>query len=74
MEYLKVEGHSDLVRDLSSRAIINTNKREYEEYMERVRMAEEKDQLLSQHTEDINNIKNDLQEIKTLLFTLVNKS
>lgn len=74
MEYLKVEGHSDLVRDLSSRAIINTNKREYEEYMERVRMAEEKDQLLSQHTEDINNIKNDLQEIKTLLFALVNKS
>ena len=74
MEYLKVEGHSDLVRDLSSRAIINTNKREYEEYMERVRLAEEKDQLISQHTEEINNIKNDLQEIKTLLFALVNKS
>ena len=73
MQYLKVQGHNGLVRDTSSGAIINTNKSEYEEYMERVRLAEEKDSLLSQHTAEINNIKNELQDIKTLLLQLVNK-
>lgn len=73
MDYLKVQGHNGLVRDLSSGAIINTNRAEYDEYMERVRLAEEKDQLISQHTDEINNMKNELREIKDLLIQLVNK-
>jgi len=73
MEYLKVQGHSGLVREISSGAIINTNKTEYEEYMERVRLAQEQENLLSQHTAEINNIKNELQDIKHLLLQLVNK-
>lgn len=73
MQYLKVQGHNGLVRDTSSGAIINTNRTEYEEYMERVRLAEEKDQLISQHTNEINNMKNELREIKDLLIRLVNK-
>ena len=73
MQFLKVQGHNGLVRDLSSGAIINTNRAEYDEYMERVRLAEEKDQLISQHTDEINNMKNELREIKDLLLQLVNK-
>jgi hypothetical protein len=73
MNYLKVQGHNGLVRDISSGAIINTNRTEYEEYMERVRLADEKDQLISQHTDEINNMKNELREIKDLLIKLVNK-
>lgn len=73
MQYLKVQGHNGLVRDTSSGAIINTNRTEYEEYMQRVRLAEEKDQLISQHTNEINNMKNELREIKDLLIRLVNK-
>jgi hypothetical protein len=73
MDYLKVQGHNGLVRDISSGAIINTNRTEYEEYMERVRLAEQKDQLISQHTDEINNMKNELREIKDLLIKLVNK-
>ena len=73
MEYLKVQGHNGLVRDTSSGAIINTNRSEYEEYMQRVRLAEEKETTLSQHTAEINNIKNEMQEIKRLLMQLVNK-
>jgi hypothetical protein len=73
MEYLKVQGHSGLVREISSGAIINTNKTEYEEYMERVRLAQEQENLLSQHTAEINNIKNELQDIKHLLLQLINK-
>lgn len=73
MEYLRVQGHDGLVREKSSGAIINTNRTEYDEYMERVRLAEEKDSLISQHTAEINNIKNELQDIKNLLLKLVNK-
>lgn len=73
MEYLKVQGHNGLVRDTSSGAIINTNRTEYEEYMQRVRLAQEKENLLSQHTVEINNIKNELHDIKHLLLQLVNK-
>ena len=73
MDYLNVQGHSGLVREKSSGAIINTNRSEYEEYMQRVRLAEEKETTLSQHTAEINNIKNEMQEIKRLLMQLVNK-
>ena len=35
MEDVKVQGHSDLVRDPITNAIINTNKSGYEEYISR---------------------------------------
>lgn len=73
MEYLKVIGHESLVRDTATGAILNTNKTEYDEYIARQRKAVEKEALISQHSEDINNIKNELQDIKSLLLQLVNK-
>jgi len=35
MEDVRVKGHSDLVRDPVTNAIINTNKSKYEEYISR---------------------------------------
>ena len=35
--FLKVEGHTSLVRDTNSNAIVNTNVSEYQIYMQRVR-------------------------------------
>lgn len=72
-DFLKVLGHNGLVRDTSSGAIINTNKTEYEEYMARVREAEERENAISQHTIEINNMKNELQEIKSLILQVLNK-
>jgi hypothetical protein len=72
-EFLKVVGHTGLVRDTSSGAIINTNKTEYEEYMARMKEAEERENAISQHTVEINNIKNELQDIKSLILQLLNK-
>ena len=72
-EFLKVLGHNGLVRDTSSGAIINTNKTEYEEYMARMKEAEERENAISQHTVEINNIKNELQDIKSLILQLLNK-
>ena len=70
-QFLKVEGHSSLVRDTATGAILNNNKSEYEEYLDRKRRAEAREAEISQHTEDINNIKNELQDIKKLLIQLV---
>jgi predicted transcriptional regulator len=72
-DFLKVLGHNGLVRDTSSGAIINTNRTEYDEYMARVREAEERENAISQHTIEINNIKNELQDIKSLILQLLNK-
>jgi hypothetical protein len=72
-EFLKVVGHDGLVRDTSSGAIINTNRTEYEEYMARRKQAEERENAISQHTNEINNLKNELQEIKSLILQVLNK-
>ena len=43
MEYLKVKGHSNLLRDPETNSIINTSMSEYQEYISRrdVKEAEE---------------------------------
>jgi wobble nucleotide-excising tRNase len=69
--FLKVEGHASLVRDTATGAILNNNRTEYEEYLDRKRKAESREAEISQHTEDINNIKNELSDIKQLLQQLV---
>jgi predicted transcriptional regulator len=70
-DFLKVEGHASLVRDTTTGAILNNNRTEYEEYLDRKRKAEAREAEISQHTEDINNIKNELSDIKQLLQQLV---
>ena len=70
-QFLKVEGHASLVRDTATGAILNNNRTEYEEYLDRKRKAEAREAEISQHTEDINNIKNELTDIKKLLLQLV---
>lgn len=73
MDYLKVLGHDGLVRDSSSGAIVNTNRAEYEQYMETKRRLDERENKISQHSNEINNIKTELQEIKGLILQLINK-
>jgi wobble nucleotide-excising tRNase len=70
-KFLKVEGHAGLVRDTTTGAILNNNRTEYEVYLATRRKAEAREAEISQHTEDINNIKNELQDIKMLLQQLV---
>jgi hypothetical protein len=72
-QYVKVEGHNGLVRDMSTGAIINTNRTDYDEYMARKRMAEQREAEISKHSEDINILKNELQDIKSLILQLLQK-
>lgn len=72
-QFLKVEGHNGLVRDTSTGAILNTNKSEYEEYMARKKQAEQREQEISKHSEDINILKSELQDIKSMLLEILQK-
>ena len=72
-QYLKVSGHENLVRDISSKAVINTSMVEYEEYMARRRAKEQEKELITKQTEEINNLKSEISEIKQLLTELLMK-
>jgi len=72
--FVKVKDKDGLVRDLSSGAIINNNASEYQNYIKKRDAAQQLRKDLDKQSEEINNIKSDISEIKELLITLINKS
>jgi hypothetical protein len=80
MEYVKIQSSPSLVRDMTSNAIINTNKEEYLNYINRVSRQTSLDETLINNTEEIkvlkkeiNSIKEDLSDIKNMLLSLIDK-
>ena len=71
---LKVEGHTHLVREITSSGIVNTNTSEYEIYMKRIRSREQHGDQIRTAVKDINNLKTELREIKGLLKEIINGS
>tara|TARA_B100000424_G_scaffold257075_1_gene237656 strand:- start:109 stop:336 length:228 start_codon:yes stop_codon:yes gene_type:complete len=70
--FVPVEGNSDLVRDSRTNQIINTNNTEYEQYLARRKKRKlEKEKSLSVE-QDLATLKNEMNEIKSLLKELVN--
>ena len=69
----KVEGHPDLVRDEYSSAIVNTNKSDYEKYMQRKKAMMKNRDEIRDACREINNLKQELFEIKDLIKKLVGK-
>ena len=72
MSYLKVEGYTHLVRDEKTNSIVNTNMSEYQEYISRRSAKNEENQKVQNIEEALANMKNDIDEIKMLLRSLVN--
>ena len=70
-DIIKVEGHTHLVRDVNSNAIINTNTSEYQLYMKRVKVREKQSDKLRNAVKEINNLKSELREIKELVRKIV---
>ena len=67
MSTRKVKGHTNLVRDLKSQAIINTDSDAYARYMARKAKQEKKDDEVRKVIRDVNEIKKEMFEIKDLL-------
>ena len=73
MTRVKVEGYESLVRDVSSNAIVHTNKTEYKLYMARVRAREQQGDEIRNAVKEINTLKAELREIKNLLQEVTKK-
>jgi hypothetical protein len=71
MEDLRVKGHSDLIRDPMTNAIINTNKSKYEEYISRRDIKKNETQKVQDLEDELSCIKDDLNEIKSLLKEII---
>ena len=73
MDRLKVEGYKGLERDMNSKAIINTNRSTYESYMKSMENKKlERDQLRDT-VREINTLKCEMHEIKSLLMQLMDR-
>ena len=67
MARLKVEGYTNLVRDVRSSAIVHTGKSEFQLYMQRVKQRESQGDKLRNVCKEINSLKAELKEIKDLI-------
>jgi len=70
---IKVEGHNSLARDIRSNAIVNTNKSEYQLYMNRIKSREQQGDQIRNTIKEINILKQELFEIKSLLKEVLKK-
>ena len=68
----KVEGHANLVRDLKSQAIINTDSDAYVRYMARKRKQKVQNDELRNVIRDVNELKIEMKAIKEQLIELSN--
>ena len=66
MDYLKVKGHENLVRDKDTNVVININRSEIEQAKKRKAERIKKEQ-------ELNNLKNEVSEIKSMLTKVIEK-
>ena len=65
--YIKVEAQDSLVRDMSSNAIVNNSKSEYEDFLRISEQKYKEKKEFEKLKNDVDGIKDDLDEIKSLL-------
>ena len=72
MSYLKVEGHGELYRDSTTNSIVNRNTSDYNRYMSQKKSKNEEAEKVDIMEQDLTHLKNEINEIKSLLKDLVN--
>ena len=72
-DYLKVDGYSGLVRDTNTNAIINKDKSAYNLAKRRAEEAQRQRDEIRGATREINNLKCEMHEIKSMLKTLLER-
>ena len=70
----KVEGHTHLVRDLKTQAIVNSDSDAYARYMTRKAKQAEKEDELRGVVREINTIKAEMFEIKSLIKEIADRN
>ena len=73
MKNYKIEGNGDLARDPETNSIVNVNSSDYNQYVSRKKLNAEKNQKAQTVEEDLTKLKDEIQEIKSLLKEILNK-
>ena len=73
VNYIEVEGNKNLVREISSHAIINRNRGAYELAKKRALDAQRQRDEIRNTTREINTLKSEMHEIKNLLIGMIEK-
>ena len=73
-DYIKVQGYNSLVRDTRSNAIVNKDKNAYTIAKRRAEEAQRQRDELRGASREINNLKCEMHEIKSMLKTLLDKN
>ena len=69
----KVESHPELAKDEYSKGITNIDNDAYKNYMQSAITRKDRNAILENNTKEINNLKEDVSEIKDMLRQLINK-
>ena len=72
MKHTNVEGHADLVRDNSTGAILNNDTSQYNQYLTLRAKRQQGTDRIDNMEDDLKSLKDDMNEIKTLLRALSN--
>jgi glutamate mutase epsilon subunit len=74
MKVIKVQDDSNLVRDVETGAILFNNSAQHHKYVEQRKRFISRNAQIEQQAEEINNMKNDISEIKGMLTALLNRN
>ena len=69
--FVKIQNKDGLIRDLSSGAVINTNRTDRENYLQKRNATKELNQQIKQNADKIQKIESDVTEIKEMLAMLI---
>ena len=69
--FIKVKSDVSLVRDMSSDAIVNRNKSEFDKFNNLSKIKYKEKQEFNQVKTDLNEVKQELKELKELLKSIV---
>ena len=72
-QYLKVDSDVSLVRDTSSNAIISRNKSEFDKFLKLSEKKYAEKKKFDNMRSDLDSLKQDMNEIKTLLKNIMDK-
>jgi len=73
-QHVQVKDKTDLVRDTHSNAIVNNNKSAYALAKKRAEAAQKQRDEIRSATREINTIKNEMHDIKSMIKTLLDRN
>ena len=73
-DYIKVQGHASLVRDVRTHAIVNKDKNAYNIAKRRAEEAQRQRDELRNAVREINTIKSEMHEMKSMMKQILEKS